>query len=1138
MRTLLSLLLVSASLSAATFGTAVPLIGGASDLVLDEGRSRLYLVNTPQNRVEVYSIQQRRLLDPITTSAQPISAAMSLNGKFLYITSYAGSTLDVIDLDSGITITRVNLPAAPEGVAVGGDDRVLITTVGTGSNANSLLIYDPNSTTGGISSLTVVPPAPAAPQLAPPSGRVYMSSRSQLRTSRDGRFIIGLNNPTTTTRQVFVYEVASGSVLRSRSVTSISNVLAVSEDGSRFMAGLTLFDSMTLAVIAQQNASNSTYLFPANVNFNTQQNQGGSVFAPDGKVLYTAFNIAPVQTPAAPASVSQLMLNDPDNMLINLALEVPENLAGKMVISSDGAAIYAISQSGFLVLPVSTIRSNPIASTSTNVVLLANDQCGVTAQSQTSSVDVRNDGQGRLTVSATQQSTTTTTNTPGLGGAGGPGGGAPGGFVPPGLPIIIIGNPGGGATPGGTAPGGTFPGGTVDTTTASATAPLLAVVQTDSGPAFRFTYNPKNIASIGTITPHDFAVQSQEAIDIPPRIRVYQNNRNAEAAGDILPVPVGVTTTEGLVDMVSDSARRLLYIANSGLNRVEVFDTQAKQFRAPIKVGQLPRSLAMSPDGGTLYVANTGGESVSVIDLNQLQVVGKMGFPPIPFNASFAITTPRTVVATRAGLVVVMSDNTNNSLWESIGNDLAPRGVSPVIGTTTTGAPANITAPYSLAATPEGAYAVLLDGNGAAYLYDASADQFVTKQQIFTNPIQGYYGPIGAGPNGQYYLVNGTVLNAALTPVSGPTVTVTQRPVSAAVAVNANSFARFVQPVRTSATAAVTAAPTVEMVNATTGAIMGLAFALEGPLSTQAGNTRVNISGRTMAFDSAGSTAYLLTTSGLSIVPIAGLPALGGPGQGGPGQGGPPAGGTALSNLPRVNTNGVVNIANLQPTLTPGSVASIFGTNLATDATYTSTPLPNILGGACVTVNNLPVPLLLTSAGQINFQIPPTLAAGKFPLVIRSIDKKTASASQQITVSKYSPAVMIDPATGQASVYHKKDGSLVTKDNPAQRDESLVIYASGLGPTTGGKVVAGMPSPSDTLAVTGKIAVYFGDKTYSQAPMIVNWSGLTPGQIGTYEIDITVPGNHLKGDQLPVTISIGGVNSPTTGANVPYVAVQ
>ena len=575
--------------------------------------------------------------------------------------------------------------------------------------------------------------------------------------------------------------------------------------------------------------------------------------------------------------------------------------------------------------------------------------------------------------------------------------------------------------------------------------------------------------------------------------------------------------------MLADTARHLLYIANSGLNRVEVFDTQAKQFLSPIKVGQLPRSLAISPDGGTLYVGNSGGENISVIDLNQLQVIDKLTYPPIPFNASFAISTPRTIAATRSGIMAVMSDGTNNSLWKSIGNQMTPRGVSPVIGSNNSGQPANITAPYSLAASPEGAYAVLMDGSGNAYLYDAAADEFVAKHQVFTNPIQGYYGPITAGPNGQYFVVNGTVLNTALTPVGASSVTVTARPVSAVAAVSANSFVRFVQPVRASATAAVTTAPTVEMVNVNSGAIMGAAAALEGPLSTQSGNTRVNISGRTLAMD--GANAFLLTTSGLSIVPLA---------VGGPGGGGPP---TAAS-LPRVNSNGIVSIANYQTALSSGSVASIFGTNLASADTSSSTPLPYILGGVCVTLNNQPMPLILTSAGQINFQIPPELAAGKYPLVIRSIDKKVASAAQTITVSKYAPAVMVDPNTGQAKIYHKDGGNLVTKDNPAKRDEELVIYATGLGPTTGGKVVAGTPSPGDTLAVTGKVSVYFGDKGYSQAPMIVNWSGLTPGLVGVYQINITVPGNHLKGDALPVTIAVGGVSSPTTGDNFPYVAVD
>jgi uncharacterized protein (TIGR03437 family) len=181
--------------------------------------------------------------------------------------------------------------------------------------------------------------------------------------------------------------------------------------------------------------------------------------------------------------------------------------------------------------------------------------------------------------------------------------------------------------------------------------------------------------------------------------------------------------------------------------------------------------------------------------------------------------------------------------------------------------------------------------------------------------------------------------------------------------------------------------------------------------------------------------------------------------------------------------------------------------------------------------------MLATSSSQINVQIPPTLAAGKYPLLVRSIANQAASFPQMVTVSKYAPAVIVDPSTGLASIYHA-DGSPVTKDKPATRDEKLTIYASGLGPTTGGAVTAGQPSPDNPLAVTGKVSVYFGEKGYSQAPMIVDWSGLAPGLIGVYRINVTVPGVHLKGDQLPVSISVGGVSSPTTGSNLPYVALN
>src|SRR5437899_2950835 len=336
----------------ATFGTVTPALG-AADIVLDQARGRLYLINSNLNRVQVYSIAQRTFLASITTGTQPLSGAMSPDGKFLYVTCYAQASLNVIDLDRSTVIRRVSLQASPEGVAVGVDGKALITTIGAGQGNQryTLLVYDPNASVGNeISEVLITPTAAAAP-IAPPLGRSALSTRSALLATNDRSLIIGVNN-SGNTRSVFVYEVSSATILRARTFNFVSNVLSISPDGSKFMAGLTLFETATLAVLAQQNAANAPFSFPggnAN-NFNTQQNQGGSVFAPDGSTLYSAFNIAPVQNPPARPNVSRFLLNDPDNLLITLGLQLPENLAGKMVINSDGQTVSALSESGFLTL--------------------------------------------------------------------------------------------------------------------------------------------------------------------------------------------------------------------------------------------------------------------------------------------------------------------------------------------------------------------------------------------------------------------------------------------------------------------------------------------------------------------------------------------------------------------------------------------------------------------------------------------------------------------------------------------------------------------------------------------------------------------------------------------------------------------
>ena len=114
----------------------------------------------------------------------------------------------------------------------------------------------------------------------------------------------------------------------------------------------------------------------------------------------------------------------------------------------------------------------------------------------------------------------------------------------------------------------------------------------------------------------------------------------------------------------------------------------------------------------------------------------------------------------------------------------------------------------------------------------------------------------------------------------------------------------------------------------------------------------------------------------------------------------------------------------------------------------------------------------------------------------------------------------------------------MNQDNPGKRDEKLTLYVTGMGMTTGGRVTAGTPSPSSPLAVTAPVNLYFGNPLIKEAGIIVDWSGLLPGAIGVYQINCRIPGAHIKGNGLPITVKIGGVSSPTSGSNVPLVAVD
>src|SRR5689334_4453607 len=98
----ISLLLAAACVSAvkaqstgATFGDVVPLGGTPSDLVLDELRGRLYLVNNNKNSVDVYDYNQKQIINNIKVGVTPLAAAMSMDNAWLYVTNSGSSSLSV-----------------------------------------------------------------------------------------------------------------------------------------------------------------------------------------------------------------------------------------------------------------------------------------------------------------------------------------------------------------------------------------------------------------------------------------------------------------------------------------------------------------------------------------------------------------------------------------------------------------------------------------------------------------------------------------------------------------------------------------------------------------------------------------------------------------------------------------------------------------------------------------------------------------------------------------------------------------------------------------------------------------------------------------------------------------------------------
>lgn len=932
----------------ATFGQVVALGGTPSDLVLDESRQRIYLINNAANRVDVFAIGGNSVIRSVNVGRIPLAGAMSMDNAFLYVTNQQDSSVSIIDLNSLSVTQTVSLPAAPQGIEIGADGRALVSTAGTTGGANTLLIVDRTQAAGNAVTSVVTPPPPSTPTPLPPTTltRPDTTFFSKLIRTPDGTFIIGLTNPSTTQTYLFVYEVASGTILRSRTVTGQSTVLSVAPDGSRFMAGFTLYDTSTLSVIAQMNNANAP--FPFTANFNTRQNIGGSVFSPDGSTVIGAFNITPFSNPAAAANASTMLISDSRNLGIQLGIKLPESIVAKVVITADGSKAWSLSESGMLYLPLAQLYSSPLLVPETTQVFLAVDACNPGLAQAT--LKINNLGKGKLTFS-----------------------------------VATISN-------------------SLVSSVKSGVAPSTITFTMEPGRTGIVRQAGTNLATGGTTLsglPFDVTLASVEAINIAPTIRVYMNYRNLDQRGIIYPIPTTPNNSpnaaqitgntalvggdQGLRDILLDSTRNRVYLTNAGYNRIEVFDTQKLQFLTPIPVGQLPNQMAVTSDNRYLYVGSGGGELISIVDLNVNQVIGTVSYPPLPRQAggaTAALITPTTLAMGTFGLQFIMSNGTQ---WSVLGNVATPR---PSDSATKQGNNTNtIPSPAYMLNSQDGQTILTLGSNGTGYLYNGLSDAYVATRAMFGNPIQSFYGPLSVSNTQDYILAGGLILNNSLTVIGGaanPSVNnsspIATRNVVGTFPYDNNNYIRFSTTIRANvaATSVDEPRPTLDIVNVPTNSVQQLGVAPENPRYTLFGNTRFNISPRTMVVDTKGGNAYVISLSGLSVIPLT----LGG------------------APRPTISTGGnkIVDSTTNTPAIRVGGFITVNGSNLAGAVTASTVPAPTVLGGSCVLFNDIALPLIRTAAGSIQAQIPATVNSGTNVVQVRSLANGTQSDPVVVTV--------------------------------------------------------------------------------------------------------------------------------------------
>ncbi len=212
-------------------------------------------------------------------------------------------------------------------------------------------------------------------------------------------------------------------------------------------------------------------------------------------------------------------------------------------------------------------------------------------------------------------------------------------------------------------------------------------------------------------------------------------------------------------------------------------------------------------------------------------------------------------------------------------------------------------------------------------------------------------------------------------------------------------------------------------------------------------------------------------------------------------------------NTPTIDS--LVNAASFKNSISPCSLATIFGKNLSSITTRAvSLPLPRQLGGTVVTFDGTPAPIWFVSPSQVNIQVPCELGVPA-NISIQIITAIAKSRPLEVTVTSKSPGIFNyegRPLTSRA------DFSPVefTKGESVAPGQYYIFWLTGGGPTDPA-AMTGEASPLANAIETPRL-------TLDGIEAEITYFGLAPGLVGVYQLVVLIP--DLKSiENKPIEVS-------------------